>query len=141
MQPANPDEQQLKLLATLHYVWAALQAFTGLIGVLFIAAGAFIAFMPQVAEAKNPPPAWFGAIFAGFGVMVVVLVEAMAVLTFLVARYLSRRTHHTYCMVMSGINCLSIPFGTALGIFTILTLQKPSVRATFDGAPPMPTFH
>jgi hypothetical protein len=141
MQSANPDEQQLKLLSTLHYVWAAFQAFTGLIGVLFIAAGAFISFMPQLAETKNPPPAWFGAIFTGLGIVVLVLIETSAVLMFLVGRYLSRRTHHTYCMVMSGINCLSIPFGTALGIFTILTLQKPSVRATFDGPPPMPTFH
>ncbi len=136
MQPANPDEQQLKLLSTLHYVWAAFQAFTGLIGVIFIAAGAFISLMPHVAESKNPPPAWFGPLFAGLGIIVFVLVEAMAVLTFLVARYLSRRTHHTYCMVMAAINCLSLPFGTALGIFTILALQKASVRAMFDGPPP-----
>jgi hypothetical protein len=138
MQPANPDEAQLKLISILYYIWAALHACVGLIGVLFIAAGAFLSVIPQFAHTNNPPPPWFGALFVGLGIFVFLMIEAGAVLMFLVGRFLSRRTHHTYCMVMAGISCLSIPLGTALGLFTILTLQRPSVRAMFYPPAPPP---
>jgi len=137
MHPTNPDESQLKLLSILYYVWAALHACAGLIGILFIAAGTFLTLIPQFAQNGNPPPPWFGAIFTGLGVLVFVFIEAGAVLMFLVGRNLSHRTHHTYCMVMAGISCLSVPLGTALGLFTILTLQRPSVRAMFYPPPPV----
>jgi len=140
MQPTNPDESQLKLISILYYVWAALHACVGLVGVLFIAAGTFLSVIPQFVrpENGNPPPPWFGALFAGLGIFIFVLIETGALLMFLVGRNVSRRTHHTYCMVMAGISCLSIPLGTALGLFTILTLQRPAVRALFyPPAPPV----
>ena len=46
-------------------------------------------------------------------------------------RKLSRRTGHLYCMVIAGLECMFMPFGTVLGILTILVLIRPSVRAKF----------
>jgi hypothetical protein len=34
---------------------------------------------------------------------------------------------------MACIICLSIPFGTVLGVFTIIVLNRPTVKARFDG--------
>lgn len=139
MQPTNPDESNLKLISILFYVWAFLHACAGIVGVLFIAAGTFLTVMPRLVQEQNGNlPPWFGAVFTGIGIFVFILIEAGAALMFFVGRNISRRTHHTYCMIMAGFSCLSIPLGTALGIFTIITLQKPSVRAMFY-PPPQPS--
>lgn len=55
-------------------------------------------------------------------------------------RFLSRRRHHVFCLVIAGIECLVMPFGTVLGVFTIIVLTKESVREMFladDGVQPM----
>ena len=36
-----------------------------------------------------------------------------------------------YCLVMAGIECLFMPFGTVLGVFTIIVLMRESVKEMF----------
>ena len=132
----DQDREHLRLLTIFHYIWAGFQSLGGLIGLAFIGVGAFIASSPQIAQTNNPPPPWFGAIFAGLGALVFVSVEGMAALCFFTGRFLSRRQHHTFCVVISILNCLSLPFGTALGVFSILVLQRSSVKALFSGTGP-----
>jgi len=132
----NQDREHLRLLAIFHYIWAGMDAMVGFMGLAFIAMGMFLAVSPQIARSPNPPPPWFGAIFAGMGVLFLVTVETMAVLSYLTGRFLSRRQHPTFCIVISAIDCLYMPLGTALGVFTILTLQRPSVKALFAGTTP-----
>ena len=95
--------------------------------------GAFFASSPQLTQSSEPPPPWFGAIFAGMGALIFVSVEGMAALSFFTGRFLARRQHHTFCVVISALNCMSLPFGTALGVFGILVLQRSSVKALFAG--------
>ena len=127
----DQDREHLRLLTIFYYIWAGFQALGGLVGLAFMGIGAFIASSPQIAQANNPPPPWFGAIFAGLGALVFVSVEGMAALSFFTGQFLSRRQRHTFCVVISVLNCLSLPLGTALGVFSILVLQRPSVKALF----------
>jgi hypothetical protein len=46
--------------------------------------------------------------------------------------YLKNRTWLNYCMIMSGIETIFIPFGTVLGVFTIILLTKPNIKNLFD---------
>ena len=55
----------------------------------------------------------------------------------LAGRFLARRTHYMYCLIVAGIECLFTPFGTVLGVFTIVVLVQPAVKAIFQG--PMAT--
>jgi hypothetical protein len=43
------------------------------------------------------------------------------------------RSHRwwTFCFVVSILLCPSFPFGTALGIFSLITLNKPEVKTLF----------
>jgi len=127
----DQDREHLRLLTIFYYIWAGVQSLGGLMGLAFIGVGAFIASSPQVAQSNNPPPPWFGAIFAGIGALVFLSVEGMAALSFFTGRFLSRRQHHTFCVVISALNCLSLPLGTALGVFSILVLQRSSVKVLF----------
>ena len=36
------------------------------------------------------------------------------------------------CMIVAGLSCMMMPFGTVLGVFTLLVLLKPQVKALFD---------
>jgi hypothetical protein len=131
---ADQDREHLRLVTIFYYIWAGVQALAGLVGLAFIGMGAFLVSSPQVAQSNNPPPPWFGTIFAGIGALVLVAFEAMAVLSLLTARFLSRRQHFTFCVVISVLTCMCMPLGTALGVFTILVLQRPSVKAVFTGS-------
>jgi hypothetical protein len=48
---------------------------------------------------------------------------------------LFQRRRHTYSLVMGGVECMFVPIGTVLGVFTILLLTRPTVRALYEGAP------
>ncbi len=62
--------------------------------------------------------------------------EVLAALSFLTGRFLARRQHPTFCIVVSALDCMCMPLGTALGVFTILVLQRPSVKEMFTGSMP-----
>jgi hypothetical protein len=67
-------------------------------------------------------------IYGGLGVLCLIL----AICNLFCGKFLSSRKHRTFIMIISGINCLSIPLGTTLGVFTFIVLLRPSVAATFD---------
>ena len=58
----------------------------------------------------------------------------LAVLILAVGRSLSRRKRYNFCLVMACVECLFMPFGTALGVFTIVVLNRPSVKQSFGAA-------
>src|SRR5262245_20658320 len=134
MKMVNQDDEHLRLLSILYYVKGGLAAFGACIGlgVAVVAGGAFTA----AAQSHNGPPVFLGPmIFAiiGFGTL---LAGAVAALTIWTGRNLAQRKRYTFCFVMAVILCVvSIPLGTALGIFTIIVLQRPSVKNLFEGVP------
>jgi hypothetical protein len=57
-------------------------------------------------------------------------------LNFLAARFLACRQNRTFVIVVAALNCLSIPLGTALGVFTLVVLSRPSMRGIFSEVQP-----
>jgi hypothetical protein len=54
-------------------------------------------------------------------------------------RSLAARKRYTFCIIVAAISCTFFPLGTALGVFTILVLSRPSVKALFENPrPPKP---
>lgn len=37
-----------------------------------------------------------------------------------------------YCLVIAGLSCLFMPFGTVLVVFTLITLMKEPVKELFE---------
>src|SRR5438128_6559299 len=56
----------------------------------------------------------------------------MAVCILIAGRSLSRREGYSFALVIACIECLFIPFGTILGVFTIVVLSRESVKASFE---------
>ena len=85
-------------------------------------------------QKDQAPVQLFGWFFIAFAGLWIVCGLAFAVCLALAGRYLSQRRHYTYCLVMAGIACAFMPFGTVLGVFTIVTLMREPVQALFgDG--------
>ena len=59
----------------------------------------------------------------------------LGALTLLSGYFIVRRKCRTFSLVIAGINCLSIPLGTTLGVFTIIVLMRDSVKTIYTEQP------
>jgi hypothetical protein len=78
-----------------------------------------------------PLPKDFLDIFVWFYIFMGAIFGTMCVLNLLSGLFLRQRKHRTFSLVVGGLNCLQIPFGTVLGIFTIIVLSRNSVRQKY----------
>ena len=125
----SQDSEHLKLLAIFHYVVAGMTA--------IFACFPFIHFFMGLALATGA----LGATDAearpvGIGLMVIAGLFILAgwTLAALIAysgRSLQTRRRYTYCLVMAGVECIFMPVGTVLGVFTIIVLMRDTVKELF----------
>jgi hypothetical protein len=130
----NRDEEHLQLLAIFHYVVAGLAALFSFFPLLYTTLGAIFIFAARHGTAKpgqDLPPEFLGWIFAVLGALLFLIGIAMAVCILIAGRSLALRKRYSFILVMACIECLFIPFGTILGVFTIVVLSHESVRALF----------
>ena len=121
---------QLRLLAIFHGVLAGFTLLFSLFPLMYVAFGMFVLRGPF--DGPHPPPAFVGWVMVGFGLAFWLAVVAFAVMLGVAARFLSRGRHWMFCMVTAGLACAFFPFGTALGVFAIVVLAKPEVKAAFE---------
>jgi len=80
------------------------------------------------------PPEFLGWIFAVLGSLLFLTGIAMAICILIAGRSLALRKRYLFALVMGCIECLFIPFGTILGVFTIVVLSRESVKVLFSAA-------
>jgi len=131
----SQDSDHLKLLAIFHYVVAGLMALFACIPFIHFFMGLALAtgtFPDTDPEAQ--PIGIFIMVFAG---LFILAGWSLAVLIAYAGRSLQARRRYTYCLVMAGVECIFMPFGTVLGVFTIIVLMRDSVKEMF-GRPVAP---
>jgi hypothetical protein len=141
--PARPklamtrDEDHLRLLSIFHYVVGGLAGLFAFFPIIHLVIGLVMIFAPDKFDGKGgPPPAFFGWFFVIFAVMFIVLGWTFAVFVLTTGRFLARRKHYMFCLVMGGVECMFMPFGTVLGVFTIIVLTQEPVKQLFGANPP-----
>ncbi len=128
----SKDESDLNTLSILHYCWTGLLGCTSLFVVgYFILVAAVVADTPTHGPHGAHDQEVVAGIMGVFGIIMGLLMIPMFIAHLLAAAGLRNRTRYTLALVMSGMACLSVPLGTGLGIWTILVLQRPSVKALF----------
>ncbi|CEF49142.1 unnamed protein product [uncultured bacterium] len=128
------DTEHLNLLAIFHYVMAGLAALFSFFPLLYTTVGAIFIFAARHGTAKpgeNLPPEFLGWIFAVLGALLFLIGIAMAICILIAGRSLALRKRYSFAFVMACIECLFIPFGTILGVFTIVVLSRESMRGLF----------
>jgi hypothetical protein len=139
----DQDSQHLRLLSIFQYIVAALLGIFSSFFLLYVGIGIVVvtgAFPPDEAERVAHPPMdpVFGWIFIVVGAFAILTGWTLAIAIAVAGRKLAVRRGYTYCLVVAAVECLFIPFGTVLGVFTIVVLTRPSVKALFEpsfGAP------
>lgn len=124
-------ESTRQVLAICHYVYAGLNA------VVALTVGAATWFLFRGLPPVDDPDAEkvFAAMrpmFTAIGVGVVLMVLAHLALYVAAGRALARRRSWTLCVVAAALALTNLPLGTVLGIFTLMHLVDPGVRAEFD---------
>lgn len=110
-----------------------------LFGLLYAGMGGLLASgaFSKTTDPKNNPRA-VGLIFLGIGLAFVILGLAIAALYFVTGRSLGEYRRRTFCLVIAGFSCFFIPWGTVIGVCTILVLIRPEVKNLFE-PPAAPT--
>ena len=128
----NQDEEHLRLLSIFHYVVGAMAGLFALFPIFHLVFGLVFIFAPEKLDgAEGPPPALFGWIFVIVAATIMLMGGIFAACVVAAGRFLAKRKHHTFCLVMGGVECLFMPFGTVLGVFTIIVLMRESVKPMF----------
>ena len=131
MTMPEQDDQHLDLLAVFHYVVAALSGLFSLFPILHVALWLAMVSGRLETDDQEGVARLFGWLFVVFGTAFIVLGLTFSVLLAWAGRSLSRRRHYMFCMVMAALSCMAFPFGTVLGVLTLLVLSRPAVRQRF----------
>lgn len=131
------DTEQLNLLAIFHYVVAGLAVLFSFFPLIYTAVGVIFIFAAQHGTAKpgeELPPEFLGWIFAVLGLILFVIGIGMAICILIAGRSLALRKRYSFALVIACIECLFVPFGTILGVFTIIALLREPVKGLFAGS-------
>ncbi len=132
----DQDAEHLRILSVCYYVQAGLTALGACIPVIhLVMGGAMLAgrFAPQGASPHDlEAMRMMGGFFVAIAALLILLGWALAICNFMVARRIMQRRSRVLCLVTAGINCLSIPLGTVLGVFTFIVMSRPSVAESFS---------
>ena len=127
----NQDQDQLRLLAIFHYVVAGIGALLACIPMIHMGLGIMMV-TGKLSGGRNPPPEPVGWLLIGFAAALILAGWTLACCIYYAGRCLARRTRYTFCFVVAALECaLCSPFGTVLGVFTIIILLRPSVKTLF----------
>ena len=128
------DADHLRLLAIFHFVIAGL----AVVGLGFLAMHYMVmhAVMSNPEMWKNqkgmPPPEQFFAMFKWFYVFFGAMLIVGGIANLLSGLCIRARKFRIFSLIVAGIDCIQIPFGTVLGVFTLIVLLRDSARESYD---------
>jgi hypothetical protein len=127
------DNEHIKLLSIFHLVVSGLALF----GIAFLLLHYFMMSIffshPERWKAEGTaPPAEFFRVFVWLYLFMGAMLVAGCVANVLSGVFLRKRKHRMFSLVVAGLDCLQVPFGTALGVLTIIVLLRDSVRQSYE---------
>ncbi|MET0288004.1 MAG: hypothetical protein ABW178_00085 [Pseudoxanthomonas sp.] len=144
--PALPataeDLQQLRLLSLFHYIVGGITGLFSLFPVIHLVIGLAMVTgqMPAQPDQQGAlSPEFFGWFFVAFAGAFIFCGLTLAGFIAYAGRCLARQQRHTLCLVVAGLSCMMMPFGTVLGVFTLIVLLRPQVKALFASTAPTAT--
>lgn len=129
----DEDNSHLNSLSVAHYavggvmaLFACLPLIHVIVGLVFIVGGE-----EMFAQSEEQPPEFFGWLFFIVGLVFFVFSQAIAVSIIVSGRFLKKRKNYLFSFIVACFACLFVPFGTILGVFTIIVLSRDSVKRIY----------
>lgn len=136
-QERSRDDEHLRLLSIFHFVLGGLVVLMlPLLSLHLMFAYSMFTVFPFLAgpDQNAPPQEAFQIIFWVYPIVGLLFLTAAAI-NLLSGWFLLRKRHRVYSLVVAGLDCLNVPYGTALGVFTILVLTRSSVEKMYEAGP------
>ncbi len=129
---SHDDEKHLDLLAIFHYILGGIIALFSCFPLIHVFMGIMmISGQLTDNQGQGPPPA-FGWFFVVIGSLFILAGWCIAACVAVAGRKLQTRRNRMYCMIIAGIECMFMPLGTILGVFSLVVLCKDSMKGIFD---------
>ncbi|HEX2224014.1 MAG TPA: hypothetical protein VHN15_07395 [Thermoanaerobaculia bacterium] len=132
----NQDQEHLKLLSIFHYIVAVIAAMVSCIPLIHFFMG--MGMLTGFGNFGGGPEAFVGLLMMVFAGLFILGGWAFAICMGLAGKYLGEGSHYQFCFVMACIACVFPPFGTVLGILTLVVLMRPTVKPLFGLPAPVP---
>ena len=127
---SNQEEANLDLLGKLHIVMGVLTALFACIPIIHLVIG--IVMLTSGVNGSDQAPRVIAFVFIILASVIILIGWALAILIIMAGVKLKNRSSYNFCMIIAFIECLIVPLGTVLGIFTIVTLSKEPVKELFN---------
>ncbi len=125
------DDEHLRLLRIGYFISAGQTAIFIPLGLFYAGMGFMVSHLP-LKSGGGAPPELMSWVFGIVGASIAGLAALAAILKLLTGIRLKQRRSRMLCMVTAAFSCLEIPYGTALGLMTLVVLGRPSVRQLFE---------
>ena len=119
-------QQHVKILAILNIIWGGMLAVGAVI--VFMVMGSIAGFVSASEESPAAAPI-IGAVAFGVAIFLLILSAPSIIAGFGLLKY--RPWSRILTIILSGLHLLSIPFGTALGIYGLWVLLNSQTEPLF----------
>ena len=133
----DPLKDNLRLLAIFHYVVGGMAALFACLPFLHLMMGVLMLFA-EPESGDEFPVTIFAAMFIIIPAIFILAGWAFAACVIAAGRKMAAFKSYTFCLVMAGILCAFVPFGTVLGVFSLATLTKPETKELFANSTSTP---
>ncbi len=127
------DQEHLRLLSIFHFVVAGFAAMFACLPLIHLFFGiAFLTGRLEGTQGADDGGRLVGGVLVAVASVILLFGWTMVALLILAGRSLAKHRRYTYCLVIAAISCAFMPFGTILGVFTLIVLLRPSVKELFE---------
>ncbi len=91
----------------------------------------FGAFPSESADGQEFPTVLFGIVFTVVPLIIILLGQAFGIVQIMAGRRLKDRRSHTFVLVVSALSCMMVPFGTVIGVLTLVLILQEETKALF----------
>jgi hypothetical protein len=130
------DANHLNLLGIFHYVLGGITIAGGFCPSIHLTIGILSLTGVMKGDSGEAMPISLSILFTVFPAMIMIAAWALGGVMLYAGSQLRQRQWLLFCQVVAGIECICIPLGTVLGVFTLIVLNRPRVQAAFNGPSP-----
>jgi hypothetical protein len=132
----SQSEEHLRLLSIFHYVLAGILGLFSFLPAIHLGLGILMLAAPEeMSDHGEPPPEFLAWAFIIGGGTAIVLGLTLSILIAVSGRCIARRRKLLFSTVIAGIECVFMPLGTILGVFTLITLTRTEVKQLYGQGP------
>ncbi len=121
------DHHHLNLLSIFHFVAGGINLLLSCFPLIHL----FIGIAILVGGLDGEAPSCVGLFFIVISLAFITFDFTLSGLMIAAGIKLKKRESHTFCLVVAAIECIIMPYGTVLGVFSLIVLTRQSVKSLF----------